>query len=362
MSSQTDVFFQRILTAATTRGASDVHFVAGQPPFMRIDGALVPYEEEGVLSSSVMEELAELVLDAQARQEFAVKKRAVVARAVGARARVKIIVEYRQGSPAMSLHVLTAHVPTLQELGLPKVMEELARARKGLILIIGPHDSGRTTTVASLLDAINAARAERIVSLEDPVEYVLEPRKSLVEQREVGRDVPGFADGLRALKDTDVNVVAVSSLDDRAAFETLMDLVEGGRLGIAAVEAETVDEALEFLVQSFAAHERERLLHALAEVLVAVAGLRLVSRVGGGRVQVAEVLVVTAPVRALLRDGRFAQISSWMTSSREGGTISLDRALAELVKTGEVLMEDALAEVADKENFQRLVQARPVSA
>jgi len=241
-------------------------------------------------------------------------------------------------------------------------MEELARARKGLILIIGPHDSGRTTTVASLLDAINAARAERIVSLEDPVEYVLEPRKSLVEQREVGRDVPGFADGLRALKDTDVNVVAVSSLDDRAAFETLMDLVEGGRLGIAAVEAETVDEALEFLVQSFAAHERERLLHALAEVLVAVAGLRLVSRVGGGRVQVAEVLVVTAPVRALVRDGRFAQISSWMTSSREGGTISLDRALAELVKTGEVLMEDALAEVADKENFQRLVQARPVSA
>jgi len=100
----------------------------------------------------------------------------------------------------------------------------------------------------------------------------------------------------------------------------------------------------------------------IVEVLVAVAGLRLVSRVGGGRVQVAEVLVVTAPVRALVRDGRFAQISSWMTSSREGGTISLDRALAELVKTGEVLMEDALAEVADKENFQRLVQARPVSA
>lgn len=358
MSSQTDVLFQRILTTATTRGASDVHLSAGQPPYVRIDGSLLSLEEEGVLSPAVLDEVLESLLDDPAKQELAMKKRVAIARSYGARLRLKAVVEYQQGYPAISLHLHTSLIPSLKELGLPKVVEELTQAKKGLVLMIGPYGSGRTTAIAAFLNAINMTRVARVVSLEQPVEYLLTPQKSYIEQQEVGRDTPSFIEGLHALREGDVEVVAVSALDHYAVFEELLTLIEGGRLGIASVEAENAVQALELLTAPFSAHERERVLHTLADVLVAVVGLRLLPRVGGGRVQVAEVLVMTAPVRVLVRDGKLGQVSSWMTSSREGGTVSLDRALAELVKTGEVLLEDALSEVSDKETFQRLVQAR----
>lgn len=362
MSSQTDILFQRILTTATTRGASDVHLSVGHPPFLRIDGALVALEDEGVLSPAVLEEFMESVLDESAKQELALKKQVIVVRSMGARLRLKVEAHYQQGYPSLSLHLLAAQVPSLKELGLPRVVEDLTQTKKGIILVIGPYGSGRTTTIASFLSAINTKRNARIVSLEQPVEYLISSQKSFIEQREVGRDISSYVEGLQALRESDAEVVAVSTLDHHAVFEELLTLVEGGRLGIAGVEAENITQALEFLMQTFSAHERERILHILADELVAVMGLRLVPRVGGGRVQVAEVLVITPPVRALLRDGRLPQVSAWLISSREGGTVSLDRALSELVKTGEVLIEDALGEVSDKENFQRMVQARPTAA
>lgn len=356
MSSQTDVLFQRILASAAARGASDAHLTVGQPPVVRVDGSLSPLEEEGVLAPATMEELVALLFDEHARQELAVKRRATIARTYGNRVRFKATVIYQQGYPFIFLHFLSSAIKTLKELGLPKVVEELTFLRKGLILVIGPHGSGRSTTIASFLNTINASRPENIITIEHPMEYVLTGERSVIEQQEAGRDVPSILEGLHALKDEDVDVLAVSEISDRYVFEELINLTEGGRLVVAPLDAETLSQAFEHIVESFASHERERICHSLADNLAAVIGVRLVPRVGGGRILVAEVLVVSAPVKALIRDGRFSQISSWVLTAREGGTVSLDRSLAELVKTGEVLVEDALREVSDKESFQRMVK------
>ncbi|MEW6610153.1 MAG: ATPase, T2SS/T4P/T4SS family [Patescibacteria group bacterium] len=356
MSSQTDVFFQKIIASAAARGATDVHLTVGQPPLVRVDGTLTPLEDEGILAPATMEEFVMLLFDEQARQELSVKRRATIARTVGSRVRFKATVIYQQGYPFIFLHFLSPTLRTLKELGLPKVVEELSFTRKGLMFVTGPHGSGRSTTMASFLNTININRPENIVTIEHPIEYILTADKSVIEQQEVGRDVPSILEGLQALKNEDVNVVAVSEIPDRFVFEELINLTEGGRLVVAPLDAETLSQAFEHIVESYAAHERERICHSLADNLIAVIGVRLVPRVGGGSILVAEVLVVSAPVKALIRDGRFSQISSWVLTAREGGTVSLDRSLAELVKTGEVLLEDALREVSDKESFQRMVK------
>ena len=357
MSSQTDISMQKLLTGAATRGVTDMHVSVGQPPAMRVDGVLHPLEEEGVVTPEVMEGLVTLLLDESSKQDFLLHKRATVSRMVGSRMRFKANVIYQQGYPSISFHFLSPTVRPLKELGLPKIIEDLTAVRQGLILVVGPYGSGRTTLIMSFIDAVNHARSEHIIVLEDPIEYVISGDKSLVDQQEVGRDIPTLTEGLRGLREEDVNVIAVSDLPDSQTFKALIDLAEGGRLCIAPLEAETVVQALERLVEPFAAHERERIMHSLADNLVAVIGLRLVPRVGGGRLSVTEVLMVTTPVKVLIREGRFAQISSWLLSTREGGTVGLDRSLAELVKTGEVLLEDALEYAVDKENFQRLVRS-----
>ncbi len=334
-----------------------MHLSVGQPPAMRIDGVLNPIEEEGVVTPEIMEGVVTLLLNETSKQDLLMHKQVSVSHSVGSRMRFKAHILYQQGHPSVSFHFLSSFIRPLKDLGLPKAVEDLTAVRKGIIMVTGPYGSGRTTLIASFIDAINHTRSEHIVMLADTIEYTINGDKSLVDQQEVGKDIPSMIEGLKGLYEEDVNIVAVSELIDPEVFKVLIDLTEGGRLCIMPMEADTVAQALERVVEPFAVHERERIMHSLSDNLVAVIGLRLVPRVGGGRLSVTEILVVTSSVKVLIREGRFAQINSWLLSTREGGTVGLDRSLAELVKTGEVLLEDALEVATDRENFQRMVRS-----
>lgn len=350
---------ERILTRVAEYKASDLHLTVGTPPVLRVDGRLVTLTDEQVITPEFMDSVLEQIMNDEQRAALTKSRGVLFTFDFGNKARFKVNVFYQRGYPSASLRFIPAEVKTIAELGLPPVVETFARFKKGLVIVSGSFGSGRTATLAALVNTINKDRAEHIVTIEDPIEYLYFNNKSMIEQREVGHDVSSVQQALENIYQEDVNVVVVAEIETPDVIAQTLKAAESGRLVLTSMNTETSLQTIEKIVTSFPVEQQEQIRIQLSETLQAVVTQRLLSRIGGGSVVVAEVLTVTPAIRSVIRDGAIYQIQTILQTSREEGMIAFDRALADRVKTGEILEDEAMKYANDRASFKLMLRPMP---
>ena len=339
------------LQLAREQGCSDVHFTVGLPPLARLDGDLVPlkYRE---LTNDETRSLVDEIMDAEQRDTFDVHGSVDLSYASETLGRFRINVCRHVRGIAAICRVVPMRAPRLASLGLPKVVTRFTRLNSGLVLVTGSAGTGKSTTLAAMIEEINRERALNIITLEDPVEIVYESRQSLIVQREVGRHVPTFRDGLRASLREDPDVILVGELRDLDTIRLAIEASETGHLVLATLHTRGAAQAVDRIVDSFPADAQSQVRTTLADNLKAVIAQDLVRTADGrGRRAVCEILVVTPAVAQLIREGKTFQLPSAIATGRRQGMQQLDQALMDLVRMSEVDPDDAFLKALDKKEF-----------
>lgn len=352
MSTTETLTINRILNTVAERGATDIHFVIGNYPYLRVRDKLTPLTEEELINPEMMESIINFFVP-QDKKEF-IKERKELKFVYDwlSKARFRVHIFQQKGFFSVSLKLISNKIKTLEELDLPKIVNSFIKNTKGLLFISGPYNSGRSATVAAIIQTINQTRSEHILYLEEPIEQLFVSQKSIIEQREVGLDVSTFAEGLKSVKDEDVDVVVVSRIPTAESLEVLLELAESGRLVIAILDYDSVTSVFNGIVSEFTEEKVVWARNVLAESLIGIIVQQLVPKVSGGMALAIEILTQTPSSKALIKEGRFAQLESIIQTSRAEGMTSLDRALSELVKKGEVSAEEAVKYARNPKTFK----------
>lgn len=342
-----------IVQKARNDGASDVHIVMGLPVKYRRDGKLVNMDEE-VLTADDCFAVAEMlsgdnydVLEREGELDAA----ATFAGSI----RCRIHIFKSQGVPSVALRLLSEKIPDLDLLGIPEAAKKVMDRHKGIILITGETGSGKSTTLAAMLDKINHTRQEHIVTLEDPVEYLYKPDQCTINQREVGKDTVSFASGLRASLREDPNVILIGEMRDRDTIETAITAAETGHLVFGTLHTGTASDSIDRMVQVFPEGAQNQIRLQLSMVLVAVLTQQLLPKVGGGRVLSCEFMIVTDAIRNLIRSGNTPQIANAVATSAAIGGQTMDQALVRLIKERKITKDTALLYCHDPQYIKKNV-------
>jgi twitching motility protein PilT len=357
MQTTDSIIVQRILTTAAEYRASDLHCTVGNPPILRIDGKLMPLDQEQVVTPDFMAAIAETFLTPEQRQQLEQNREIVTAFMLENRIRFKVSMFYQRGFLAASLRLISNEIKSLHDLGLPLAVQGFTKLTKGLILITGPFGSGRTETVAALVNEINRTRTAHIVTIEKPIEHLYANDQSFIEQREVGRDTKSYEQAIETASREDVDVIVVSEMEEHNVIQSALTAAESSRLVISTMNTDSVLKTVETIINSAPPEFTTKIRTQLAGTLEGIVSQRLLPRVGGGRILVAEVMIPSPPIRAVIRDGALYQLQNILQTGREEGTISLDRSLSELVKTGEILLDDALTYAVDPNNLKLMTRS-----
>ncbi|MBS7598884.1 type IV pilus twitching motility protein PilT [Pseudomonas sp. RC2C2] len=322
-----------LLALAVRAGASDLHLAAGEVPALRLEARLSPLSLPLLTPQHMDELLAQIMSEAQ-QKDFETHLDVDFAFAVPALARFRVNVFQQLQGAAAVLRVIPAQVSSLAELGLGDVFRQIAELAGGLVLVTGPTGSGKSTTLAALVDHLNRERPLHIVTLEDPIEFIHSSQRSRISQREIGRHSHGFAQALRAALRQDPDVIMLGELRDPQTIRLALTAAETGHLVLATVHTGSAAKTIDRLVDVFAAEEKQLVRAMLAESLQAVVSQVLVERVGGGRVAAHEILLATPAVRNLVREGKVAQLYSAIQTGGAQGMQTLDGCLQGLVRQG----------------------------
>lgn len=318
-----------LLARAVEAGASDLHLAAGQIPMLRLDGELQRMYLPPLVAADLAEGMA-LLMTEQQRRQWAEGDELDLALALPTLGRFRLNLFRQLNGPGATFRLIPGRIATLDELDLEDVYQAVAQCHDGLVLVGGPTGSGKSSTLASLLDQLNRERALHIITLEDPVEVIHSSQRSLVNQREIGRHSGGFAQGLRSALRQDPDVIMIGELRDLETVRLALRAAETGHLVLATVHTRSAVNSIDRLVEVFAAEEKPLVRAMLAESLRLVVAQVLVRRVGGGRVAAREVLVATTAVRNLVREGRMAQLCSVMQAGAAEGMRTMEGAMREL--------------------------------
>ena len=343
--------FKEIVLYGLSLEASDVHLTFDLPPILRVDGVLTPDGDEKLDDAYIADVLRQLANEAQVKElkevgeiDFAVTYDGTI--------RMRCNAFYQQGHIAIALRLLPLRVPTVKELGLAPVIVEQAEKPRGLVLLTGPTGSGKSSTLAALLDHINHSSRRHIITLENPIEFIHTHDKCMINQREVGDDTGSFAAGLRAALRQDPDVILVGEMRDLETISTAITAAETGHLVFGTLHTKSAPNAIDRIIDVFPPEQQEQIRIQLADVLECVIGKTLLPKIGGGRIAAYEILVATPAVRSLIRQNKSFQIPSSMQTGRRQGMQLLDDALAELVRKGTVTLDDALAVANDPGNMR----------
>jgi twitching motility protein PilT len=334
MTAMSAIRFSDALALARVRNASDVHLEAGIAPVLRVDGELY-YADEPPMSAEDLSCIAEALLDGRALD---VEGDVSVTRWDPDAGAVRVHFYRVLGGIAIAMRMLPACVPSLETLRLPEAVARIATAERGLAIFAGPTGSGKSTTMAAVVDRINARSAKRIVTIEDPIEYRHSNRRSVVTQREIGRDTPDLASALRGALRADPDVIVVGELRDPEAIRGALTAAETGHLVFATVHTGDAPQTVDRLVDAFSGAAAGQIRAQLAGVLVAVVCQRLVRRIDGcGRRAAAEIMIGTEGVRNLIRDGKSHQLANAIATGKQFGMQALDQHLDELRRAREIV-------------------------
>jgi twitching motility protein PilT len=333
------VHIQEILAEAVRKGASDVHLTVGLPPVFRRHGKLEPQGQWSPLTAAVTEALVREILGNR-WEEFKERKELDLAYSVAGLGRFRVNVFYQRGSVGAAIRLVGEVIRSLDELGLPPVVGELADQPHGLVLVTGPTGSGKTTTLAAMIDRINEQRSCHIITLEDPIEYLHQHKKSVVNQREIGSDSLSFVSALRAALRQDPDVILVGEMRDLETVATAITAAETGHLVLATLHTGSAVQSIDRIIDVFPPHQQNQIRIQLADTLAGVITQQLLPRTDGkGRVVAAEILIATPAVRNLIREGKTHQIVSLMQTGSRFGMQTMEMSLRRLGETGIIDMD-----------------------
>ena len=331
-----------LLAFSVEQGASDLHLSAGLPPMVRVDGRLrrTPFAP---LAHPELCALLHGIMDDRQRRDFETGLEADFSLQMTDLARFRVNAFHQSRGAGAVFRAIPAHIPSLAELGLGTVFQDIASLPRGLVLVTGPTGSGKSTTLAALVDHINGSRHEHILTIEDPIEFVHAPRQCLINQREVHRDTLGFAEALRSALREDPDIILVGELRDLETIRLALTAAETGHLVLATLHTSSASKTINRVVDVFPAAEKMMVRSMLSESLQAVISQTLIGRNGGGRVAAHEIMLVTPAIRNLIREDRVAQIYSAMQTGGALGMQTLDQCLKKLLDQRLICRQDAQA-------------------
>ena len=341
-----DPELDRLLRATVATSASDLHLTVSRPPMVRQSGDLVPIEGTGELNAIELDRMVGSLLDETKSREFKHSHQVDFSFGINGVGRFRANAFRQRGCTALALRVVPHRISPLDELGAPAACTRLLNAPYGLVLVVGPTGSGKSTTLAAMIDQINRDRACHILTIEDPVEFVHTHKRSLVNQREVGTDVNSFEDGLRSALREDPDVILLGEMRDLESIAITLTLAETGHLVFATLHTNDASQALDRIVDVFPAERRDQIQIQLAGSLQGIISQRLIASEHGGRVAAYEALMVNDAVRNLLREGKTRQMRNVISTGQNEGMQTLEMDLARLVIAGHITPADACSQSA----------------
>ncbi len=345
------------LRQVVPRGASDLHISLNSPLMLRIDGELQPIEMPNLWSKEkISEELLSILTPAQ-KEKFDNELELDFTYELEAELRFRVNFYYQRGTVSGAFRRIPGEIATLEFLGIPESVRRFAQLPRGLVLVTGPTGSGKSTTLAALIDLVNSSFAKHIVSVEDPIEFLHHSKKSVVSQREIGSDTHSFSAALKHVLRQDPDVILIGELRDLETISVALTAAETGHLVFATLHTQDAPQTIDRIIDVFPPHQQEQVRAQLAATLQGVVSQTLIKRANTkGRVVATEILVTTPAISNLIREGKTYQIISTMQSGRAHGMHTMDQHLAELVRSGSTTYEAAAEQARDKVGFNTLLK------
>jgi twitching motility protein PilT len=353
---QGQVRIEILLEEVIKRKASDLHLQVGLPPMLRVDGALVPVTGADKLTDETVETLIFAILDEDQKQILLKDKEFDFSFSFGDLGRFRVNAFHERGNLAAALRLIPTDMPTLEQLGLPEVFKKFSEYPRGLVLVTGPTGSGKSTSLASLISKINTEQAKHILTIEDPIEYTHNSKKSVVVQREVHYDTYSFNAALRSALRQDPDVVLIGEMRDLETIASAITIAETGHLVFGTLHTNSAAQSIDRMIDVFPPHQQPQIRSQLSNILVAICSQRLVPKIGGGRVVAAEILVGTSAVRNIIREGKTHQLDAVIQTGAEHGMQSMDKHLVQLIHEGTITYESAREVAVDIEELDRLMR------
>ena len=344
-----------ILDAAAQQGASDIHLVSGEPPIIRVDTGLISLDQPVLEAQEMMEHIETMLTEKQCAT-FQESQDVDLSWSTPD-CRYRVNVHMQRGMPAIAMRTVKTKIPPLESLNLPTALAPLAQLPRGLVLVTGDTGSGKSTTLASLLERINTSTHRHIITLEDPVEYKFDSKGCLVEQRELGRDMPSFASGLKHALRQDPDIILVGEMRDLETTSLAISAAETGHLVLSTLHTVNASQTVERIVDMYPANQQSQIRSMLANTLKAVISQTLLPKIDGGMVPAVEILLCNPAVRNIIREARTFEIANVIETNSRSGMVSRDASIATLVFNGLVEKEIAIDNATDPQRLQMTLAA-----
>jgi len=353
--SSAEIHLDDLLEQVLALGASDLHLTVGTPPVARVNGALVRMDGHPELTSMQIREMLYAVLGQRHREAFEDRLELDTSYSLPGKSRFRVNVFRQRDSVGAVLRVIPFEIVPFDDLGLPGAVKRFAELPRGLVLVTGPTGSGKSTTLASLIDIVNSTRPDHIMTVEDPIEFLHTHKRSVVNQREVGEDTLSFAEALKRVLRQDPDVILVGEMRDLETISTALTAAETGHLVFGTLHTQDAPQSIDRVIDVFPAHQQSQVRVQLAGSLQGIVTQQLVPTAdGAGRAVAAEVMVATPAIRNLVREAKIHQIYSLIQAGGQHGMVTMDQSLAELVKRGAVSLDAALERCHDEDEMRRL--------
>ena len=348
---------EEILRDAKEAGASDVHLTVGIPPKMRVNGDLITMDYPRMLPADTLDILISVMSESQ-RERFEERGEYDFSFSISNCGRFRVNAYKQRGSVALAFRLVGTKVPSPEELGVPESVIELYQRKRGLVLVTGPTGSGKSTTLAAIIDKINNNRDAHVLTLEDPIEYLHQHKMSMVNQREIGLDSENYANALRAALREDPDIILVGEMRDRETIETAMTAAETGHLVIATLHTKGAVNTIDRIVDAFPGGQQSQVRTQLSMVLRAVASQQLLPGVDGGLEPAFELMTMNSAIRSMIRDCKTYQIDNELRTAGDGGMFAMDQSILKLFRAGKISRETALDYADNPDQMRRRVDAQ----
>jgi twitching motility protein PilT len=345
-----------LLEMVMQQGASDLHISVGKPPTLRIDGKLAPLANESIVDKQSSTDMLLSIMNDRNKAELEKNMSVDFSYNLDDKARFRVNVYFQLGVLAGAFRMINTSIKKLEELSLPPVLHEFTRLSQGMVLFVGPTGHGKSTSMAALIDEINHTRDEHLVTIEDPIEYIYDQDRCIINQREIGQDALSFSTGLRAAFRQDIDVILVGEMRDAETISTAITAAETGHLIFSTLHTNDSAQTIDRIIDVFPGNQQNQIRSQLAGVLSGIISQRLLPKIGGGRVPAVEVLLKNEAVESMIREGQAHQIINVLETNVESGMQSINRSLAGLVKEGKIKLEDAEKYSTDRDMLHMLIR------
>ncbi len=351
-----DARIESLLEECVKTKASDLHLQVGLPPILRIDGALQPVAGYKELDETTVERLVFATLEDDQKQILIKDKEFDYSFSFGDLGRFRVNAFHEKGNIAAAFRLIPNEIMSINELGMPPIVSSFAEFPRGLVLVTGPTGSGKSTTLAGLVDKINREKAAHIITIEDPIEFTHKSHRSVVVQREVHYDTYSFSAALRSALREDPDVVLIGEMRDLETISAAITIAETGHLVFATLHTNSAAQSIDRMIDVFPPHQQPQVRSQLSNILMAICAQRLVPAIGGGRVVAAEIMIANPAVRSVIREGKTHQLDTIIQTGADQGMQTMDRTLVKLVQAGQITFDVAREYAVDLQEFERLAR------